>query len=394
MSKREETIELAVRFLKDPKVQQSTLAKRIAFLESKGLTAEEIEEAVNRANAAAGSTSTPSPAAGTTTPATTATANSAMPNNSAVQPYQQPMQQQGPPLPPGGPSQMMMYQPYPQQQYGQAPMYGNPAYGPMVPQPPQNPLTWKDYTLGAIGVAAVGYGLFEFGKRYVAPYFMWPTEAKLAADQKRMEEQISTATAAVKEARESTELLMKDVKNQSTNIGSALDQLKEIVKDIQETDEKRDQEIKGIKEDIDGIRDMIPKMLDKAKDAQNNALVDLQNELKSLKNLLLNRRVGPAPIGTPAPAPSVPGVPGVPGVPDTTAPAAPLADNSAYTTSPGGQGTPGLGGVGSIKPYSFGKPVGIPAWQLSAGGGSSSASGSVNGTSSEGDKPQEDAPAS
>ena len=40
----------AVSFLSDPKVQSAPLAKKVAFLESKGLTAEEIEEAMSRAN--------------------------------------------------------------------------------------------------------------------------------------------------------------------------------------------------------------------------------------------------------------------------------------------------------------------------------------------------------
>ncbi|KAJ2583641.1 peroxisomal membrane protein pex14, partial [Coemansia sp. RSA 1804] len=39
---REDVIESAVRFLTDPKVQSSTLAKKISFLETKGLTTGEI----------------------------------------------------------------------------------------------------------------------------------------------------------------------------------------------------------------------------------------------------------------------------------------------------------------------------------------------------------------
>lgn len=46
---REELIRSAVKFLRDPKVQKSTLNKKVAFLESKGLTAYEIQASLSRA---------------------------------------------------------------------------------------------------------------------------------------------------------------------------------------------------------------------------------------------------------------------------------------------------------------------------------------------------------
>lgn len=50
MSGRESVIQSAVDFLKDPRVQSSPLANKVAFLEKKGLTSQEIEEAMSRAN--------------------------------------------------------------------------------------------------------------------------------------------------------------------------------------------------------------------------------------------------------------------------------------------------------------------------------------------------------
>ena len=45
---REDLIQTAVRFLQDEKVASSPLAKRVSFLESKGLSQAEIEEAMTR----------------------------------------------------------------------------------------------------------------------------------------------------------------------------------------------------------------------------------------------------------------------------------------------------------------------------------------------------------
>lgn len=47
---RDDMLKSAVSFLSDPKVQSAPLAKKIAFLESKGMTSEEIEEAMARVN--------------------------------------------------------------------------------------------------------------------------------------------------------------------------------------------------------------------------------------------------------------------------------------------------------------------------------------------------------
>lgn len=47
---REDLIKSAVSFLADPKVQSAPLAKKVSFLESKGMTSEEIAEAMARVN--------------------------------------------------------------------------------------------------------------------------------------------------------------------------------------------------------------------------------------------------------------------------------------------------------------------------------------------------------
>lgn len=109
MTIREDLVSSALTFLADPKVQASPLAKKLAFLESKGLTQEEITEVLNRLN---NSQSTPS-----TTPST------------------------APPLPEYAP-------------------YGNP-YG----QPPEPPgRDWRDWFIMAVVSSGVTYGLYTLAK--------------------------------------------------------------------------------------------------------------------------------------------------------------------------------------------------------------------------------------
>jgi hypothetical protein len=116
-AKREDILASAVKFLQDPKVQASSLGKKVAFLESKGLTSEEIEEAMQRANG--------------TAPAATAGSVSTA-------------------LVPGQPQQQMM--PYPGQQVMMAP----------PPLPPK--YDWKDMFIAAVVAGGFSYGMWQVAK--------------------------------------------------------------------------------------------------------------------------------------------------------------------------------------------------------------------------------------
>lgn len=123
-----DNVQLAVRFLKDPKVQQATLAKRISFLESKGLSSTEIEAALalSRSDAPAPTSSAPAP---------TPVQGQAAPTTP-------------PPLPAYPPSH------YPSYNYGHMQQMQQQKHG----------LDWKDYALGTVGAVAVGYGVFSIAK--------------------------------------------------------------------------------------------------------------------------------------------------------------------------------------------------------------------------------------
>lgn len=108
---REELITSAISFLSDPKVQSAPLAKKVSFLESKGMTSEEIEEAMARANGKSSG----------------AVATVAAPSGMIAQPGMA-MQQVPPPLPP------------------------RPAYD------------WRDIFIAAVLAGGVGYGVWTLAK--------------------------------------------------------------------------------------------------------------------------------------------------------------------------------------------------------------------------------------
>lgn len=56
---RQELVQSAINFLKDPQVLNSPLQKRVAFLETKGLTSDEIEEALRQVKGGSSSVAAP-----------------------------------------------------------------------------------------------------------------------------------------------------------------------------------------------------------------------------------------------------------------------------------------------------------------------------------------------
>jgi peroxin-14 len=80
---------------------------------------------------------------------------------------------------------------------------------------------------------------------------------------------------------------------------------------LKTADERRDKELGELKDEIGLLQDLIPKMLDKGREAQSGVLADLQGEIKSLKALLVGSgRAGEASVGVSAgfviPKPTIP----------------------------------------------------------------------------------------
>ena len=126
MAIREDLVASAVTFLQDPSVSSAPEDKRIAFLQSKNLTREEVDAALARAG-------------------------SPGPEQVTVQTNYKPQSQQvirQPPLPP-------------QSQYG---YNGYPGYWQQQPPPEVPKRDWRDYFIMATVMSGVGYGLYYVAK--------------------------------------------------------------------------------------------------------------------------------------------------------------------------------------------------------------------------------------
>ncbi|KAF9175547.1 peroxisomal membrane protein pex14 [Mortierella sp. AD011] len=257
---REDILASAVKFLQDSNVQASPLGKKVAFLESKGLTSQEIEEAMARANGtstgAAATTTTTTAAAGTT---------------------------------PGTVQQMTI----PYQGQGQVVM---------APPPPPLPVKydWKDMFIAAVVAGGFSYGMWQIAKRVIGPKLQWPSQEDLELDKKKIDEQFEEIEKSLAEVKTSTTVVAKSVDDQTAHVKESLESMSGALEGMKNNNDKREQELVGLKTDIENIKDMIPKLIEKNKESQANTLNDLQSEIKSLKSLLMNRRPGPPGPSTPS----------------------------------------------------------------------------------------------
>ncbi|KAG2227690.1 hypothetical protein INT45_004732, partial [Circinella minor] len=263
---REDLIQSATSFLSDPKIQSATLAKKVSFLESKGMTTEEIEEAMARVNGKS------------TGGAATTTALSA-------------------PQVAGAPGGHIA---------SQVPA-GAIIQAPPVPQRPS--YDWRDIFVAAVLAGGVGYGVWTLAKKLLGPWFQVPTQKELEEDKEKLDAQFQAVEDSLGDLKKQTDDALSKVSTQSKKIDDSLSGLETVLKDLKQGDAERDQEFKKIKTDVETLKDLIPRMMDRNKDSQAGVMTDLQNEVKSLKSLLLSRRplnpneVSTSPIGaTPSPS--------------------------------------------------------------------------------------------
>ncbi|TFY58798.1 hypothetical protein EVJ58_g6190 [Rhodofomes roseus] len=253
------------------KTQASPFAQRVQFLEAKGLTSAEIDEAMRQA-ASQGGQMAPGP--------------------SSV-PY--------------GPSY--------------SPVYGP---SPFVAQPPMQPWDWRDYFITAVVSGSVAYVAASLFRKFVLPHLQPPSATAYEADRNALTSQFDAAEALLKDIQEESAAVRLAVEQQSDKVEKAAQEVEEIVKEMREGEARARDEMREIRDEVNNVRELLPKMLEKNKESQQQTLAELQQELKSMKALLLSR--GPSsPSGF-----STPIVPSKPAIPAWQLAAAPP---SATTTS-------------------------------------------------------------
>ncbi|KAF4623672.1 hypothetical protein D9613_001865 [Agrocybe pediades] len=273
---RQELIRNAVAFLADPKSQASPVTQRIQFLEAKGLTPPEIDVALKQA------------ALVTTGPV----------NQTAPTPYS------------------VNY-------YTAA----------RPPPPPPHRWDWRDYFITAVVSGAVTYSAVTLFKKYLLPHLQPPTSTAYEEDRDALTAQFDAAEALLKEIQAETAAVKTAVEEQREKIDQTTEDVRAVVVEMREGEAKTRDEMREIREEVNNIREMLPKMIEKNKESQNQSLAELQQELKSLKALLLSR--GPTvPPSTPASPLPLLGRPSIPAWQLASSPQPSSTSNADSSTTP------------------------------------------------------------
>ncbi|PVF93415.1 hypothetical protein CPB86DRAFT_742645 [Serendipita vermifera] len=237
---RAEFMQQAIQFLADPSTRSSTLVQKIQFLESRGLTSEEITRAIVIAN--------------------------------------QSVVANAPPIP-----------------YGQA----GPATGPGY-QPVHVPWDWRDYFIAALVSGSVMMGAYATARKYLFPHLKPPTLSAYEADKEALTAQFDAAEQLLKEIQAETQSMKASIEDQREKVDSAVKEVTVAVEEMRKGEMEVRDEMREIRMEVNNMQDLLPKMLDRVKDQERISYGELQQELKSLKALLLSSRDSNAASGASA----------------------------------------------------------------------------------------------
>ncbi|KAF8867240.1 hypothetical protein BDZ45DRAFT_734507 [Acephala macrosclerotiorum] len=344
MAIREDVVASAVTFLQDPSVSGSPIENRIAFLQSKNLTQEEVDTALARAS-------------GETAPA----------NYSNYAP-----QQAARPPPPnyGG------YQQYPWQQ---------------LPPPELPKRDWRDWFIMATVMGGVGYGLYTVAKRYVYPMIAPPTAPQLEQDKQAIDESFEKAFSLIDQLAKDTETLKTSEQARTERLDAALAEVESVIGDLKTASRRREEESRRITDEVRGLKDLIPKAIEGQKESTDTRLRELNTELKSLKTLM-GQRMNPATSTSTNPYGRA--VPSIGTTPTNIGSAQASANTNGSSATESVTPKPASVSNGNVtetvaslqgrssSPFSTGMPAGkaaIPSWQLA---NKSTSSVNTTGTSS------------
>ncbi|KAK0117747.1 peroxisomal membrane protein pex14 [Cadophora gregata] len=360
MAIREDIVASAVTFLQDPSVAGSPIENRIAFLQSKNLTQEEIDIALARAG-------------GESAPA----------NYSNYAPQQQ----------------QVIRQPQPG--------YGGYQQPPWQQPPPEIPKRdWRDWFIMATVMGGVGYGLYFVAKRYVYPMIAPPTPPQLEQDKQAIDESFEKAFSLLDQLAKDTETLKSSEKARTERLDAALTEVETVISELKTASRRREEESRRIGDEVRGLKDLIPRAMEGQKETTDTRLRELNTELKSLKTLMGQRMnpttsvsttnsygrpsgIGASSVSSNVPTTTTSSIGGSSTTEAVTPKPASVSNGTGSESVASGQSTV----TGRSSPFNTGAPAGkaaIPAWQMAAankslnagnttitGSGSQEASGSA-----------------
>ncbi|UZJ52309.1 hypothetical protein CBS101457_001629 [Exobasidium rhododendri] len=302
---RPDMVTSAISFLQDAKVQQSSVSQRVSFLESKGLSPDEIDEALRQTGAS-----------GAITAGVNGQSNTSH-NVYAAQSHQQ----------------------------HQQPIFysnggGGGGYMSVPSAQTHHDRDWRDWFIMAVVSGTIGYGVISLARKFLFPHLQPPNQTILEEDRNALTAKYDEVAAQLSALDAETKAVKAGIEEQKESIEKSIKDVEETIVMLRQSDKKRADEMENIKSEVEGMKSSLATMFEKTKEAQTASLSDLQSELKSLKSLLISRNASTGPSS------AIP------------RPYSPYSVNNQHN------GTDAINGTSSPS-FTPSKPS-IPAWQLAS----------------------------
>lgn len=196
----------------------------------------------------------------------------------------------------------------------------------------------------AVVSGGVMYGVTALARKYLVPHLKPPSSTAFQSTSAELAEQYDAAAAALDELRAETAALATAAQSERERVAAALEDVESAAKAVKDAEARWRDDMREVRGEVESVRELVPRMIEKHAASQSAALTELQSELRSLKTLLVARQGGntvseAAASGAASPTPS----------------ATQTAANALL--QPRGKAS-------------------IPAWQLPNGGGGGSTAGS------------------
>lgn len=177
-----------------------------------------------------------------------------------------------------------------------------------------------------------------------------------------MVEQLSKDTEALKDAE----------KQRTEKLDVALSELETVITDLKSSNRRREDDAQRLREEVQALKDAIPKAMNNQKDLTDNRLREINTELTSLKTLV-SQRMSPATAGA-----------------TIGRSATPASDSGATSNEAAGSETPkstplstSFGRASGLSNGSSSGKASIPAWQMAMANKNTEAASSASATEGE-----------
>lgn len=121
------------------------------------------------------------------------------------------------------------------------------------------------------------------------PLISPPTPPQLASDKAAIDESFSRAFALIEQLAADTAYLKSAETERTESLDAIFTDVEVAISDLKTANLKREAESRTLTNQVQGLKDLVPKALDGWKAAEDKKLEDLGSELRSLKLLVANR---------------------------------------------------------------------------------------------------------